>query len=239
MRRKVFHSPYCSNGHAEWASKNLSQIAHNEKKFLIIALFVVKFPAWITKTLKYSPYCKRTVSIPLTELASAVKLSSTPCWRRVQKLRDDGVIRQQVTLCDPGKLNLGVTVFVALKTGQHNDAWTKRFIGATRDMPEIVEIYRMSGDIDYLLKVVAPDIAGDDQVYKTLVKGGRFAGCQFQLCDGSAEEHDCAAARLCADQERVVCLSAKINGEPGPFPTRTSAVAADLLPAIGKLLLPR
>jgi Lrp/AsnC family transcriptional regulator len=122
------------------------------------------------KDLEILSLLQKDASIPLTELASAVKLSSTPCWRRVQKLRDDGVIRQQVTLCDPGKLNLGVTVFVALKTGQHNDAWTKRFIGATRDIPEIVEIYRMSGDIDYLLKVVAPDIAGYDQVYKTLVK---------------------------------------------------------------------
>ena len=107
---------------------------------------------------------------PLAELAQAVHLSSTPCWRRVQKLYEDGVIRRQVALCDPAKLNVAVTVFVSLRTSQHSDAWMKKFVQATRDIPEIVEIYRMSGDVDYLLKIVVPDIAGYDAVYKRLIR---------------------------------------------------------------------
>ena len=107
---------------------------------------------------------------PLAELADAVHLSPTPCWRRVQKLWHDGVIEKLVALCSPVRLNVGVTVFVAIRTSQHSDAWMKKFMQGTRDIPEIVEIYRMSGDIDYLLKVVAPDIAGYDKVYKRLIK---------------------------------------------------------------------
>jgi Lrp/AsnC family transcriptional regulator len=113
---------------------------------------------------------QRNGATPLAELAQAVHLSSTPCWRRVQKLYESGVIRKQVALCDPKLLNVPVTVFVAVRTNQHSDAWMKRFVQGTRDIPEIVEIYRMSGDVDYLLKVVVPDIAGYDAVYKRLIR---------------------------------------------------------------------
>ncbi len=109
-------------------------------------------------------------SIGLHDLAKAVSLSPTPCWRRVQKLREEGVIRQQVALCDPVKLNLGLTAFVTIRASQHNDAWTERFIKGVRVIREVVEIYRMTGDVDYLLKVVVPDIAGYDGVYKRLIK---------------------------------------------------------------------
>lgn len=122
------------------------------------------------KDLEILSLLQRDASIPLADLASAVNLSSTPCWRRVQKLYDEGVIEQQVALCNPALLNVDVTVFVAVKTSQHNEQWTQRFVEGTREIPEIVEIYRMSGDIDYLLKVVVPDIAGYDKVYKKLVK---------------------------------------------------------------------
>ena len=107
---------------------------------------------------------------PLAELAEAVSLSSTPCWRRVQRLQEAGVIKRTVALCDPARLSVGVTVFVSIRTSQHSDAWMKRFVQGTRDIPEIVEIYRMSGEVDYLLKVVVPDIAGYDRVYKRLIK---------------------------------------------------------------------
>lgn len=109
-------------------------------------------------------------SINLNDLAKAVGLSPTPCWRRVQKLREDGVIRKQVVLCDPAKLNLGLTAFVTIRASQHNDTWTERFVKGVQQIPEIVEIYRMTGDVDYLLKVVVPDIAGYDSVYKRLIK---------------------------------------------------------------------
>jgi len=113
---------------------------------------------------------QKNAATPLAELAQAASLSTTPCWRRVQKLQADGVIRGQVVLCDPARLNLPVTVFVTLRTSQHSDAWMKKFVQATRDIPEIVEIYRMSGEVDYLLKVVVPDIAGYDAVYKRLIR---------------------------------------------------------------------
>ena len=122
------------------------------------------------KDLKILSILQKNGATPIAELAEAVGLSSTPCWRRVQKLQEDGVIRDHVVLCDAAKLNVGVTVFVSLRTSQHSDAWMKKFVQGTRDIPEIVEIYRMSGDIDYLLKIVVPDIAGYDAVYKRLIR---------------------------------------------------------------------
>lgn len=107
---------------------------------------------------------------PLTDLAQAVNLSTTPCWRRVQRLREHGFIARQVALVDPRKVNLGVTVFVAIRTNQHSQAWFERFRDAVRAIPEVVEFYRMSGDVDYLLRVVAPDIAAYDQIYKRLIR---------------------------------------------------------------------
>lgn len=107
---------------------------------------------------------------PLTDLAQAVNLSTTPCWRRVQRLREQGFIARQVALVDPRKVNLGVTVFVAIRTNQHSQAWFERFRDAVRAIPEVVEFYRMSGDVDYLLRVVAPDIAAYDQIYKRLIR---------------------------------------------------------------------
>ncbi|MDN0076671.1 Lrp/AsnC family transcriptional regulator [Crenobacter sp. SG2303] len=113
---------------------------------------------------------QQDASLSLNDLANAVNLSPTPCWRRVQRLWDSGVIQKQVTLCNPASLKLGVTVFVAVRTSQHNEEWTQLFVKGTRTIPEIVEIYRMTGDIDYLLKIVVSDIAGYDAVYKKLIK---------------------------------------------------------------------
>jgi Lrp/AsnC family transcriptional regulator len=107
---------------------------------------------------------------PVATIAERVHLSATPCWRRIQKLRDAGVIRKQVALCDQVKLNLGVTVFVSVRTNQHTQAWLEKFAKGVKEIPEVVELYRMSGDVDYLLRVVVPDIAGYDSVYKKLIK---------------------------------------------------------------------
>jgi Lrp/AsnC family transcriptional regulator len=122
------------------------------------------------KDLQIIAMLQKNAATPLAQLAQAVHLSPTPCWRRVQRLQEQGVIRKQVALCDPVQLNVAVTVFVAIRTSQHSDAWMKKFVQATRDIPEIVEIYRMSGEVDYLLKVVVPDIAGYDRVYKRLIR---------------------------------------------------------------------
>jgi Lrp/AsnC family transcriptional regulator len=113
---------------------------------------------------------QQDADIPLAEVAARVHLSMTPCWRRIQKLRAAGVIKRQVALCDAEKLNVGVTVFVFIRTNQHTPSWLRSFAKAVSNIPEVVEIYRMSGDIDYLLRVVVPDIAGYDGVYKKLIK---------------------------------------------------------------------
>ncbi len=109
-------------------------------------------------------------SLPVAEIAARVHLSPAPCWRRIQKLKEAGVIRREVALCDPVQLNVGVTVFVAIKTSQHNAAWLAHFAKGVAEVPEVVEFYRMSGNIDYLLRVVVPDIGGYDAVYKKLIK---------------------------------------------------------------------
>lgn len=109
-------------------------------------------------------------TIQLADLAKRAGLSPTPCWRRVKNLEEAGVIRRRVALLDREKLNLGVTVFVAIRTNQHNPDWLERFARAVLEIPEVVEFYRMSGDVDYLLRVVVPDIAAYDEVYRRLIK---------------------------------------------------------------------
>lgn len=113
---------------------------------------------------------QRDAETPLADVAQAVNLSSTPCWRRIQRLREHGFITRHVALVDPRKINLGVTVFVAVRTNQHSQTWFEGFRDTVRDIPEIVEFYRMSGDVDYLLRVVVPDIAAYDAVYKRLIR---------------------------------------------------------------------
>ena len=106
---------------------------------------------------------------PVADVARRVGLSSTPCWRRIQKLDEAGVIRGRVALLDSAKLNVGVTVFVSVKTTQHNAAWLERFAEAVTEFPEVMELYRMSGEVDYLLRVVVPDVAAYDRFYKRLI----------------------------------------------------------------------
>lgn len=108
-------------------------------------------------------------SKPLAEIADAVGLSPTPCWRRIQKLEAAGHIRRRVALLDRTKLKAGVTVFIAVKTAHHSMDWLERFHAAVQDLPEIVDFYRMSGEIDYLLKAYVSDIAAYDALYKKLI----------------------------------------------------------------------
>lgn len=114
-------------------------------------------------------------STPLEQVALQVNLTPTPTWRRIQRLEQAGVIERRVALCNADMLGVGTTVFVALKTSQHNVQWLENFARAVQDIPEILEIYRMSGDIDYLLKIVIPDIRGYDAVYKKLIKTAAFS----------------------------------------------------------------
>lgn len=103
------------------------------------------------------------------QIAEQIPLSVTPCWKRIQKLEAQGFIRARVALLDPRQVNANVTVFVAIKTNQHTTEWIDRFSLAVRDMPEVMEIYRMSGEIDYLLRVVVSSIEAYDRFYRNLV----------------------------------------------------------------------
>jgi Lrp/AsnC family transcriptional regulator len=108
-------------------------------------------------------------SLTVKQIAARIPLSVTPCWKRIQKLEAQGVIRARVALLDASKVNAAVTVFVAIKTSQHTTEWIDRFSRAVSDMPEVMEIYRMSGEIDYLLRVVVGSIEAYDRFYKNLV----------------------------------------------------------------------
>ena len=113
---------------------------------------------------------QRDSTLAITDIAERVHLSQTPCWRRIQRLEQEGYIRQRVALLDAKLLNVGVTVFVGIKTNQHNQDWFDRLDRAVAAIPEVMEFYRMSGDVDYLLRVVVPDIAGYDAVYRRLIQ---------------------------------------------------------------------
>jgi Lrp/AsnC family transcriptional regulator len=106
---------------------------------------------------------------PVAEIGKEVGLSTTPCWRRVQKLEEAGVIKRRVAILDAQQVNAGVTVFVSIKTDKHSHAWLEKFHNAVADFPEVVEFYRMSGEVDYLLRVAVPDIAAYDDFYKKLI----------------------------------------------------------------------
>ena len=108
-------------------------------------------------------------SLSVAEIGQRVGLSSTPCWKRLQRLEADGVIIRRVALIDPDKIGLGITVFVQIETGDHSEDWLQRFADTVGAMPEVMEFYRMAGDVDYMLRVVVPDIAGYDTFYKKLI----------------------------------------------------------------------
>ena len=119
--------------------------------------------------LKILTLLQRDCTMAVADIGKAVGLSTTPCWRRIQKLEEAGVIQRRVAVLDAASVNAGVTVFVSIKTDQHTLAWLEKFHAAVIDLPEVVEFYRMSGDIDYLLRVVVPDIAAYDAFYKKLI----------------------------------------------------------------------
>ena len=108
-------------------------------------------------------------SLSVAEIGDRVGLSSTPCWKRIQRLEADGVIQKRVALIDQDKIGLGITVFVSIETGDHSQTWLDRFAESVSAMPEVMEFHRMAGDVDYMLRVVVPDIPGYDKFYKKLI----------------------------------------------------------------------
>jgi Lrp/AsnC family transcriptional regulator len=117
---------------------------------------------------------QQNAELTAADIADRVGLSKAPCWRRIRKLQEDGVVKQTVALLDARALNVGTTVFVMLKTAKHNQAWFEKFVSVVRDIPEVTEIHRMSGDVDYLMRIVVPDIDAYDVVYKRLISAVEF-----------------------------------------------------------------
>ncbi|HEY2527091.1 MAG TPA: Lrp/AsnC family transcriptional regulator [Xanthobacteraceae bacterium] len=112
---------------------------------------------------------QENASLSVAEIGNRVGLSSTPCWKRIQRLEADGVILKRVVLVDQDRIGLGVTIFVSVETDDHSQDWLDRFAKTVEAMPEVMEFYRMAGDVDYMLRVVVPDIAGYDAFYKRLI----------------------------------------------------------------------
>lgn len=112
---------------------------------------------------------QRDSRLSIAELADRVGLSQTPCWKRIQKLEASGIIAGRVVLLDPGKLGLGLTVFVSVETADHSPEWLARFAEAVSSLPEVMEFYRMAGDVDYMLRVVVADMAAYNDFYKRLI----------------------------------------------------------------------
>jgi Lrp/AsnC family transcriptional regulator len=108
-------------------------------------------------------------ALSVAEIGSRVGLSSTPCWKRIQRLEADGVIQKRVAIIDQDSIGLGISVFVSIETGDHSQDWLDKFAKTVTAMPEVMEFYRMAGDVDYMLRVVVADIAGYDTFYKHLI----------------------------------------------------------------------
>ncbi|PNC15413.1 Lrp/AsnC family transcriptional regulator [Enterobacter quasihormaechei] len=108
-------------------------------------------------------------TLSLQALADAVNLTTTPCWKRLKKLEDDGILLGRVALLDPEKLGLGLTAFVLIKTQHHSSEWYSRFVTQVSDMPEVLGFWRMAGEYDYLMRVQVADMKRYDDFYKRLV----------------------------------------------------------------------
>ncbi|MFV3129010.1 Lrp/AsnC family transcriptional regulator [Niveispirillum sp. KHB5.9] len=106
----------------------------------------------------------------VAEIAERAGVSQTPCWRRIKRLEDDGIIAKRVALLNPAKLNLGLTGFILIRTATHSEEWLQKFAEGVARIPEVIELHRMSGDIDYLIKFMVDSIAGYDALYKRLIK---------------------------------------------------------------------
>ncbi len=119
---------------------------------------------------------QRDASLSMVELGAQVGLSSTPCWKRLKRLEDAGLIERRVAIVNRKGVGLPVTVFVSIRAGQHDEKWLTRFAAVVSALPEVQEFHRMSGDVDYLLKVVASSIDGYDRFYKKLISLVDLAG---------------------------------------------------------------
>ncbi len=119
--------------------------------------------------LKILAILQEDASLPVAEIANRVHLSQTPAWRRIQKLEAAGVIARRVAILDPAAIGLGLTVFVEIESGDHSAEWIDKFAATVSAMPEVMDLYRLAGDVDYLMRVAVPGMADFDAFYKRLV----------------------------------------------------------------------
>ena len=119
--------------------------------------------------LKILAILQEDASIPIAEVAGRVNLSQTPCWRRIQRLEAEGVIERRVAILDPQAIGLDLTIFVEIEASDHSPEWLGRFAAAVREMPEVMEVYRMAGDVDYMLRIAAQSMAQYDDFYHRLI----------------------------------------------------------------------
>jgi Lrp/AsnC family transcriptional regulator len=154
------------------AGHGVAQVGANAAKFFPMTNTLEKLDRYDREILQV---LQEDACIAVADLSERVGLTASPCWRRMQKLKELGVIRKQVALLDPAHLDLDVTVFIMVKTNQHRIAWFQSFHRLVSAMPEVVEFYRVTGTTDYLLKVVVSDIRAYDRVYKALIKGAELA----------------------------------------------------------------
>jgi Lrp/AsnC family transcriptional regulator len=127
-----------------------------------------------TIDLKILDLLQTDASLPIAEIADRVSLSQNACWRRIKQLEEKGVIKKRVAILDPEKLGAGLTVFVAVRAGEHTEKWLETFSAAVRRMPEVIEFYRIAGEVDYLLKLQVADMAAYDRAYKSLIRSARL-----------------------------------------------------------------
>jgi Lrp/AsnC family transcriptional regulator len=113
-------------------------------------------------------------AVSLEELSKRTAMSANTAWRRIKRMEEAGIIEKRVALINPEAVGLGMTVFVAIKTSDHSDAWLEGFAAAVRAIPEVVEFYRMSGETDYLLKLLVASITDYDRVYKKLIRSAKL-----------------------------------------------------------------
>ena len=154
--------------------KAARQCGHPERRF--------PWPSWTQLTKPGAD--PGNAAQPVAEIARKVGLSVTPCWRRIQRLEESGVIRKRVAL-DGKKIGVPMSVFVALRTNQHNAEWLAEFARLIAEMPEVVEFYRMSGEVDYMLRVVVADMNAYDAFTGSLSRC--TDGCQLFFCHGRVE----------------------------------------------------
>jgi Lrp/AsnC family transcriptional regulator len=127
-----------------------------------------------TTDIKILEILQDDASCSIADIAERVHLSQNPCWRRIRQLEESGVIRKRVALLDAAKLGVGTTVFVMVRAPEYSDEWFETFAAAVRKIPEVLEFYRLAGEVDYLIKLQVSDIAGYNAVSQTLTRAVRF-----------------------------------------------------------------